>query len=58
MVAKKKMSLLSTMQLKSGLRKNEETFLAALVEIKPDKIVEVPDCVNEVLDEFVVIIAS
>ncbi|VVA28301.1 PREDICTED: reverse mRNAase, partial [Prunus dulcis] len=56
-VAKKKLSLLFTMQLKSGLRKNEETFLAALVEIKPDKIVEVPDCVNEVLDEFEVIIA-
>ncbi|KAA8521769.1 hypothetical protein F0562_012442 [Nyssa sinensis] len=40
---KKKTELLSTLQLKTGLRKGEETYLATLVEIKPDTTVEVPD---------------
>ncbi|KAA8549926.1 hypothetical protein F0562_001610 [Nyssa sinensis] len=40
---KKKTGVLSALQLKTGLRKGEETYLAALVEIKPDTTVEVPD---------------
>ncbi|KAA8517865.1 hypothetical protein F0562_015346 [Nyssa sinensis] len=33
---KKKTGMLSALQVKTGLRKGEETYLATLVEIKPD----------------------
>ena len=36
---------LSTLQLEKGLRKGEHTYVAALIEIKPDKHVEVPNAV-------------
>lgn len=37
--------MLSALQVKKGLKRHHETDLAALVEIKPGKEVEVPDCV-------------
>uniref|UniRef100_A0A803L122 Chromo domain-containing protein n=1 Tax=Chenopodium quinoa TaxID=63459 RepID=A0A803L122_CHEQI len=42
----------SALQLRSADAKGEPTFLVALVEISPDKSVEVPDKVVRVLDEF------
>lgn len=49
---KKAEPMLSAIQVKKGLSKKHETFLAALVEIKEGKQVEVPDSVAGVLDEF------
>lgn len=34
------------------MRKGECTYLAALIEIKPDVVVEVPDAVADILSEF------
>ncbi|KAK4383417.1 RNA-directed DNA polymerase [Sesamum angolense] len=51
-LAKKKDSLISAMQVKVGLRHGEQTYLAALIEIKPDVVQEVPDKVVELLQEF------
>ncbi|KAL0307084.1 UNVERIFIED_CONTAM: hypothetical protein Sradi_6125700 [Sesamum radiatum] len=48
----KKHSLMSAMQVKAGLRHGEQTYLAALVEIKLDVVQEVPDEVAELLQEF------
>ena len=45
-------SIISAAQLKSGMKRGETTMLAALVEIKADQVVEVPDCVAKVLSEF------
>uniref|UniRef100_A0A803N8T1 Gag-asp_proteas domain-containing protein n=1 Tax=Chenopodium quinoa TaxID=63459 RepID=A0A803N8T1_CHEQI len=42
----------STLQVRNVVAKGELTFLEALVEISPDKSVEVPDEVAGVLDEF------
>ncbi|KAK4397821.1 hypothetical protein Sango_1257600 [Sesamum angolense] len=50
--AKKKDSLISAMQVKAGLRHGEQTYLAALIEIKSDVVQEVPDEVGELLQEF------
>ncbi|KAL0305330.1 UNVERIFIED_CONTAM: hypothetical protein Sangu_3037600 [Sesamum angustifolium] len=50
--AEKKDSLMSAMQVKAGLRHGEQTYLAALIEIKPDVVQEVPDEVAELLQEF------
>lgn len=44
--------MLSAVQLKDGIRKGETTYLAALIEIKPNQKVEVPDPVVELLEEF------
>ena len=33
---------LFAMQLEKGLKKGENTYVAVLIEIKPDKLVEVP----------------
>ncbi|CAL5371561.1 unnamed protein product [Camellia sinensis] len=49
---KRKTETLSAIQVHNGLKKGAETYLAALVEIKPDLLVEVPDEVVEVLREF------
>lgn len=43
---------ISAIQVQKGLKKGEATYLAALVEIKPDVQVEVPDEVAELLKEF------
>ncbi|XP_015084310.1 uncharacterized protein LOC107027747 [Solanum pennellii] len=53
-VAKKKDKgmLLSAMSIDKGLKKGEDTILAALVEIKPDVKIEVPDCVGELLKQY------
>ena len=50
-VAKKKDKgmFLSAMSIDKGLKKGEDTILAALVEVKPDVKMEVPDCVAELL---------
>ncbi|KAL0423697.1 UNVERIFIED_CONTAM: hypothetical protein Sradi_0904500 [Sesamum radiatum] len=48
----KKDSLMSAMQVKAGLRRGDQTYLAALIEIKPDVVQEVPDEVAELLQEF------
>ena len=53
-VAKKKDKemLLSAMSIDKGLKKGDETILAALIEIKPDVKMEVPDCVAELLKQY------
>ena len=43
---------LFALQLEKGLRKGEHTYVAALIEIKPDKNVEVPDAVVPMLRRF------
>ncbi|KAL0307142.1 UNVERIFIED_CONTAM: hypothetical protein Sradi_6131500 [Sesamum radiatum] len=48
----KKDSLMLAMQVIAGLRHGEQTYVAALIEIKPDIIQEVPDEVVELLQEF------
>ncbi|KAJ4722993.1 Retrotransposon protein, putative, Ty3-gypsy subclass [Melia azedarach] len=45
-------SLQSAIQFTKGLKKREMSYLAVLVEIKPDQVVEVPDEYAAVLDEF------
>lgn len=50
--SKEKPLMQSASQVKTGLKKGETTNLAALVEIKPDKVVEVPDEIAAVLDEY------
>ncbi|KAL0302203.1 UNVERIFIED_CONTAM: RNA-directed DNA polymerase [Sesamum angustifolium] len=50
--AEKKDSLMSAMQVKGGLRHGEQTYLAALIEVKPNVVQEVPDKVAEFLQEF------
>ena len=50
-VAKKKDKriFLSAMSIDKGLKKGDDTILAALVEVKPDVKIQVPDCVVELL---------
>ena len=45
-------SCISALQLKSGIKKGEQTYVAALVEIKPDQFVEVPDQIASVLEDY------
>ncbi|XP_073057363.1 uncharacterized protein [Primulina eburnea] len=49
----RKSGLLSAMQIEIGWKHGECTYLAALVQIKPNIFQEVPDVVAELLDEFV-----
>ena len=49
---KDKGMLLSAMSIDKGLKKGEDTILAALVEIKPDVKMEVPDCVGELFKQY------
>jgi hypothetical protein len=49
---KQKQKVLSAQQLKAGMKRGEQTLVAALVEIKPDHFVDVPEEVVSVLDEF------
>ncbi|WMV38266.1 hypothetical protein MTR67_031651 [Solanum verrucosum] len=44
--------MLSAIVVDKGLGKGETIFLVALVMIKPDVKVEVPDCVAKVLKQF------
>ncbi|WMV37253.1 hypothetical protein MTR67_030638 [Solanum verrucosum] len=50
---KDKGMLLSAMSIDKGLKKGDETILVALIELKPDVTVEVPNCVAELLKHFV-----
>ncbi|XP_069152857.1 uncharacterized protein [Solanum lycopersicum] len=43
---------LSAMSINKGLKKGDDNILGALVEMKPDVKMEVPDCVAELLKEF------
>ncbi|KAL5775969.1 hypothetical protein ACOSP7_013526 [Xanthoceras sorbifolium] len=43
---------ISAKQLERGLKRGQTTYVAALVQIKPDVGVIVPDAVAEVLDDF------
>ena len=43
---------LSALQLEKGLRKGEQTYVASMIEIKPDKQVEVPDAIAPILSKF------
>ncbi|KAK9090981.1 hypothetical protein Sjap_024158 [Stephania japonica] len=49
---KTKLSHLSAIQVKDGLRKGEPTFLAALVETKARTTSKIPDVVVEMLEDF------
>ena len=51
-VVKRNASTLLAIQIQNGLRKGAMTYLAALVEINPDLVVEVPDEVADLLIEF------
>ena len=44
--------MLSAIQLKKGLKKGQETYVAALIEIKGGQSVEVLDLVVKILKEF------
>ncbi|KAL0438984.1 UNVERIFIED_CONTAM: hypothetical protein Slati_2381400 [Sesamum latifolium] len=50
--AEKKDTLILALQVKNGLRHGEQTYLAALIEIKPDVVQEVLNEVAEMLEEF------
>ena len=43
---------LSFLQLEKGLRKDEHTYVVAMIEIKSDKQVEVPDAIAPILSGF------
>ena len=47
--------ILSALQLKKDLRKGEYTYVATLIEIKPDKHVKVPDAIAPILSRFTVV---
>ena len=53
-VAKKKDKgmFLSAMSIDKGLKKGDDTILAALVEVKPNVKMEVHDCVAELLKQY------
>ncbi|XP_059663489.1 uncharacterized protein LOC132309170 [Cornus florida] len=46
----------SALQVKTGLKRGDSTFLAAMIEIKLDQFVELPDSVAEILEEFAEVI--
>ena len=46
---KDKEMFLSTMSINKGLKRGDDTILAALVEVKHDIKMEVPDCFSELL---------
>ena len=43
---------LFSLQLEKGLRKGEHTYVATMIEIKPNKQVEVPDAIAPILSRF------
>ncbi|XP_044510183.1 uncharacterized protein LOC123228802 [Mangifera indica] len=45
-------ALQSAAQVCAGLKRGEELVIAALVEIKEDHTMDVPDCIAEVLDRY------
>ena len=44
--------MLSAIQLKKGLKRGQETYVAALIEIKEGQSMEVPNSVVSILKEF------
>ncbi|KAL2923900.1 Retrovirus-related Pol polyprotein from transposon 17.6 [Bienertia sinuspersici] len=44
--------MLSAMQVKKGVKRGEPTFLAALVEVKEDVTMEVPNDIAAILEEY------
>ena len=44
---------LSALQLEKGLRKGEQTYVVAMIEIKLDKQVKVPNAIAPILSRFV-----
>ncbi|KAL0301350.1 UNVERIFIED_CONTAM: hypothetical protein Sradi_6411800, partial [Sesamum radiatum] len=48
----KKNGLMLEMQVKNSLKRGEQTYLAALIKIKPHVVQEVQDEVAKVLEEF------
>ena len=46
---------LSAMSIDKRLKKGDATILAALVEVKPDVNMEVPDCVTELLNSMLML---
>ena len=51
--SKGKEPMVLAMQVEHGMKKGERTYLAAMIEVKQDKFVEVPDVVAGLLEEFV-----
>ena len=49
---KGQLEMLSAIQLKKGLKRGQETYVAALIEIKERQSMEVPDSVVSILKEF------
>ena len=50
---KGKEPMVSAMQVEHGLKKREMTYLAATIEVKQDKFVEVLEAIAGLLEEFV-----
>lgn len=46
------------LQLKPGVKKNEQTYIAAFMEMKPDQFVEMLDQISKVLKDFANIMPS
>ena len=49
---KGQLEMLSVIQLKKGLKRGHETYVAALIEIKEGQSMEVPNSVVKILKEF------
>ena len=49
---KDKGMFLCAMSINKGLKKGDDNILGALVEMKPDVKMEVPDCVDELLKQY------
>ena len=49
----RKEPIVSAMQVEHGLKKGEMTYLAAMIDVKQDKFVEVSDVVARLLEEFI-----
>lgn len=48
----------SALQVEKGLRKEQLTYVAALIEIKPEKMVEVPNEIVPILQEYANVMPS
>ena len=50
--------MVSTIQVEHGLKKGEITYLAAMIKVKQDNFVEVPDVIVGLLEELVDVMPS
>ena len=55
---KDKGMFLSAISIDKGLKKGDDTILAAFVEVKPEGKMEVPDCVGELLKQYADVMPS